>query len=122
MAKGTTAFVNVSNTCLTARLAIAVFYVPLPTIENVEICWKRRKIGHYRAVQFSEREAVSISPKKALNASLCVADLIGMGFKTYRVADKPLPKPSVEGKSSPRYDKENKYDFIIIFLIKEELK
>lgn len=62
------------------------------------------------------------SPKKALNASLCVADLIGMGFKTYRVADKPLPKPSVEGKSSPRYDKENKYDFIIIFLIKAELK
>ena len=61
-------------------------------------------------------------PKKALNASLCVADLIGMGFKTYRVADKPLPKPSVEGKSSPRYDKENKYDFIIIFLIKAELK
>jgi len=45
-------------------LAIAVFYVPLPTIENVEICWKRRKIGHYRAVQFSEREAVSISPKR----------------------------------------------------------
>jgi hypothetical protein len=38
------------------------------------------------------------------------------------VADKPLPKPSVEGKSSPRYDKENKYDFIIIFLIKAELK
>ena len=62
------------------------------------------------------------SPKKALNASLCVADLIGMGFKTYRVADKPLPKPSAEGKSSPRYDKENKYDFIIIFLIKAELK
>ena len=62
------------------------------------------------------------SPKKALNASLCVADLIGMGFKTYRVADKPLPKPSVEGKSSPRYDKENKYDFIIVFLIKAELK
>ena len=64
LAKGTTAFVSVSNTCLTARLAIAVFYVPLPTIENVEICWKRRKIGHYRAVQFSEREAVSISPKQ----------------------------------------------------------
>lgn len=62
------------------------------------------------------------SPKKALNASLCVADLIGMGFKTYRVADKPLPKPSAEEKSSPRYDKENKYDFIIIFLIKAELK
>ena len=33
-----------------------------------------------------------------------------MGFKTYRVADKPLPKPSVEGKSSPRNEKENKYD------------
>jgi hypothetical protein len=45
-------------------LEIAAFYVPLPTIENVEICWKRRKIGHYRAVQFSEREAVSISPKR----------------------------------------------------------
>jgi len=45
-------------------LEIAVFYVPLPTIENVEICWKRRKIRHYRAVQFSEREAVSISPKR----------------------------------------------------------
>ena len=66
MAKGTTAFVSVSNTCLTARLEIAVFYVPLPTIENVEICWKRRKIGHYRAVQFSEREAVSISPKQSV--------------------------------------------------------
>ena len=64
LAKGTTAFVSVSNTCLTARLEIAVFYVPLPTIENVEICWKRRKIGHYRAVQFSGREAVSISPKQ----------------------------------------------------------
>lgn len=62
------------------------------------------------------------TPKKALNASLCVADLIGMGFKTYRVADKPLPKPSAEGTWSPRYDKENKYDFIIIFLIKAELK
>ena len=69
MAKGTTAFVSVSNTCLTARLAIAVFYVPLPTIENVEICWKRRKIGHYRAVQFSEREAVSISPKQSVVGS-----------------------------------------------------
>ena len=62
------------------------------------------------------------SPKKALNASLCAADLIGLDFKTYRVADKPLPKPSVEGKSSPRYDKENKYDFIIVFIIKAELK
>ena len=69
MAKGTTAFVSVSNTCLTARLAIAVFYVPLPTIGNVEICWKRRKIGHYRAVQFSEREAVSISPKQSVVGS-----------------------------------------------------
>ena len=69
MAKGTTAFVSVSNTCLTARLEIAVFYVPLPTIENVEICWKRRKIGHYRAVQFSEREAVSISPKQSVVGS-----------------------------------------------------
>ena len=66
LAKGTTAFVSVSNTCLTARLEIAVFYVPLPTIENVEICWKRRKIGHYRAVQFSGREAVSISPKQSV--------------------------------------------------------
>ena len=45
------------------------FYVPLPTIENVEICWKRRKIGHYRAVQFSEREAVSISPKQSVVGS-----------------------------------------------------
>ena len=69
MAKGTTAFVSVSNTCLTARLEIAVFYVPLPTIENVEICWKRRKIGHYRAVQFSGREAVSISPKQSVVGS-----------------------------------------------------
>jgi hypothetical protein len=50
-------------------LEIAVFYVPLPTIENVEICWKRRKIGHYRAVQFSEREAVSISPKQSVVGS-----------------------------------------------------
>ncbi len=66
---GTTAFVSVSNTCLTARLEIAAFYVPLPTIENVEICWKRRKIGHYRAVQFSEREAVSISPKQSVVGS-----------------------------------------------------
>lgn len=62
------------------------------------------------------------SPKKALNASLCVADLIGMGFKTYRVADKPLPKPSVEGKSSSRDEKEHEYDFIITFIIKIELK
>ena len=69
LAKGTTAFVSVSNTCLTARLEIAVFYVPLPTIENVEICWKRRKIGHYRAVQFSGREAVSISPKQSVVGS-----------------------------------------------------
>ena len=69
MAKETTAFVSVSNTYLTVRLAIAVFYVPLPTIENVEICWKRRKIGHYRAVQFSEREAVSISPKQSVVGS-----------------------------------------------------
>ena len=69
LAKGTIAFVSVSNTCLTARLAIAVFYVPLPTIENVEICWKRRKIAHYRAVQFSGREAVSISPKQSVVGS-----------------------------------------------------
>ena len=69
MAKGTTAFVSVSNTCLTARLEIAVFYVPLPTIENVEICWKRRKIGHYRAVQSSGGEAVSISPKQSVVGS-----------------------------------------------------
>lgn len=79
----------------------------------------RDDIGSYIRTVY---HMVSHTPKKALNASLCVADLIGMGFKTYRVADKPLPKPSVEGKSSPRYDKENKYDFIIIFLIKAELK
>lgn len=79
----------------------------------------RDDIGSYIRTVY---HMVSHTPKKALNASLCVADLIGMGFKTYRVADKPLPKPSVEGKSSPRYDKENKYDFVIIFLIKAELK
>ncbi len=79
----------------------------------------RDDIGSYIRTVY---HMVSHTPKKALNASLCVADLIGMGFKTYRVADKPLPKPSVEGKSSPRYDKENKYDFIIVFLIKAELK
>lgn len=79
-------------------------------------------IGISRHTKGYDWERGVCSPKKALNASLCVADLIGMGFKTYRVADKPLPKPSVEGKSSPRYDKENKYDFIIIFLIKAELK
>ena len=62
--RGTTAFVSVSNICLTARLKIAVFCLLLLTVSNVEICWKRRKIGHYRAVQFSEREAVSISPKQ----------------------------------------------------------
>lgn len=33
------------------------------------MCWKRRKIGHYRAVQFSEREAVSISPKQSVVGS-----------------------------------------------------
>ena len=49
---------------LTVRLAIAVFCLPLLTVSNVEMCWKRRKIGHYRAVQFSEREAASISPKQ----------------------------------------------------------
>lgn len=79
----------------------------------------RDDIGSYIRTVY---HMVSHTPKKALNASLCVADLIGMGFKTYRVADKPLPKPSVEGKSSPRYDKENKYDLIIVFLIKAELK
>ena len=64
LAKGTTAFVSVSNTCLTARLEIAVFCLLLLTVGNVEMCWKRRKIGHYRAVQFSGGEAVSISPKQ----------------------------------------------------------
>ena len=62
------------------------------------------------------------TPKKALNASLCAADLIGLDFKTYRVADKPLPKPSAEGTWSPRDEKEHEYDFIITFLIKIELK
>ena len=33
------------------------------------MCWKRRKIGHYRAVQFSEREAVSISPNQSVVGS-----------------------------------------------------
>ena len=79
----------------------------------------RDDIGSYIRTVY---HMVSHTPKKALNASLCAADLIGLDFKTYRVADKPLPKPSVEGKSSPRYDKENKYDFIIVFLIKAELK
>ena len=69
MAKGTTAFVSVSNICLTARLEIAVFCLLLLTVSNVEICWKRRKIGHYWAVQFSEREAVSISPKQSAMGS-----------------------------------------------------
>ena len=54
---------------LTARLEIAVFCLLLLTVSNVEICWKRRKIGHYRAVQFSEREAVSISPKQSAMGS-----------------------------------------------------
>ena len=67
--RGTTAFVSVSNICLTARLKIAVFCLLLLTVSNVEICWKRRKIGHYRAVQFSEREAVSISPKQSAMGS-----------------------------------------------------
>ena len=78
--------------------------------------------GHLKALGGTQRRTFFRSPKKALNASLCAAGLIGLGFKTYRVADKPLPKPSVEGKSLTRYDKENKYDFIIIFFIKAELK
>ena len=78
--------------------------------------------GHLKALGGTQRRTFFSSPKKALNASLCVDAFIGMAFKTCCVADKPLPKPSVEGKSSPRYDKENKYDFIIIFLIKAELK
>ena len=78
--------------------------------------------GHLKALGGTQRRTFFRSPKKALNASLCAADLIGLWFKPCCVADKPLPKPSVEGKSSPRYDKENKYDFIITFLIKTELK
>ena len=62
------------------------------------------------------------SPKKALNASLCVDAFIGMAFKPCCVADKPLPQPSAEGKWLPRCGKENKYDFRITLLIKTELK
>ena len=79
----------------------------------------RDDIGSYIRTVY---HMVSHTPKKALNASLCVADLIGMGFKTYRVADKPLPKPSAEGTWLPRDEKEHEYDFIITFLIKIELK